>query len=267
MEDVYVNEGETASFLCITNRSNTVIKWSHLKETIFSGIKYELNNDEANGNVSLIIRRAELEDAGSYTVMIGDKTLTAKLFVKEASIQLVKGPEAQTVKEKGTAKFEAKLNKSNKEPIWLRDGIPLQREIGKIEFSSDGPSYNLIIKKCQPQVDDCKITFKIAEIDASADLRVVASEPIFVQNLKDVTVMEGERITLKCESDKDNVKATWKKDNNDLSFHGRIQNIGKKDRHIIEISNAEFSDEGLYSCILGKNTSTANVTVLGNYLE
>ena len=45
LEDVYVNEGETGTFLCVTNRSNAPIKWSHIKETIYSGLKYEMGND------------------------------------------------------------------------------------------------------------------------------------------------------------------------------------------------------------------------------
>ena len=264
LEDVYVNEGETASFQCVTNRSNAVIKWSHIKEPVYSGIKYELTNDEANGKVSLKIHDAEVDDAGSYTVVVGDKTSTAKLHVKEASTKIVSGPESQTVKEKATARFEVKLNKANHEPTWLKNGKPLKREIGKVEFTNDGCLYTLIMKKCLPEVDDCQITFRISEIEADANLKVIPSEPIFVQNLNDVTVMEGEKIVLKCESDKDNVKAKWTRhEGAELVFDSRIKNRGKGEHHSIEILNAEFGDEGIYSCILGKNASTAMVTVLG----
>ena len=210
------------------------------------------------------IHSAETEDAGSYTVTIGDKTSTAKLHVKEAATKLVAGPESLTVKEKAMARFEAKLSKANQEPTWLKNGRALQREIGKVEFSNDGCSYFLVMKKCQPGVDDCKITFRISEIEAHADLKVVPSEPIFVQNLNDVTVMEGERIVLKCESDKDNVKATWKKDHGDVHFDDRCLNKSKRENHVIEINDAKFEDEGIYACVLGKNSSTGTVTVLGN---
>lgn len=263
LEDVYVNEGETGTFKCKASRTNANVKWSHLKEMLYSGIKFETTNDETLGLVSLAIHDAETEDAGSYTVAIGDKLSTAKLYVKEADILVVQGPIDQTVKEKMMAKFEVKLNKANKEPVWLKNGVPLQREIGKTEFSSDGTSYFLTIKKCRPEVDDCEIGFKISEVNVSARLMVIASDPIFLETLKDVRVYEGERVAFRCDSDKENIKDSWKKDSIHVSYDDRVQNKGRSNQHILEISSAKFEDEGAYTCSLGKNSTTANLIVLG----
>ena len=156
-----------------------------------------------------------------------------------------------------------KLNKAGKEPVWLKNGVPLQREIGKTEFSSDGNSYFLTVKKCQPDEDDGKISFKIADVIANAQLKVIASDPVFLENLKDQTVYEGEKVEMRCESDKDNVKASWKKDQVGLDFDDRVLNKTRRNHHIVQIESAKFDDEGAYTCSLGKNATTATLTVLG----
>lgn len=88
-------------------------------------------------------------------------------------------------------------------------------------------------------------------------------EPVeFSIPLKDVDATEGEPVTFECTINKDR-DATWMKDGEEITRERGydIRRIGR--RHLYTIPEVSPEDEGEYSVVFGRQSSTAKLSVEG----
>ncbi|KAM9486744.1 interferon-induced protein 44-like [Clarias gariepinus] len=89
------------------------------------------------------------------------------------------------------------------------------------------------------------------------------TKPEFVTVLADKHVTSGDNIILQCQANTEDVTASWEKDSHTLScVEGKhtVKKIGT--RFVLEILNAQESDEGNYSITLSNSSGSASCSAL-----
>ena len=79
--------------------------------------------------------------------------------------------------------------------------------------------------------------------------------------MQDVTIAKGERATFEIEHTKGDALVRWFKDDKELQFSEHVQLSIDGKRQKLKIYNTELSDAGVYSCQVGKQKSSAKLTV------
>lgn len=80
LKDVSVPEKKQAKFECAINKDVAKVMWFKGSDIITPGNNYEIIDDGKKH--ILIINKCEFDDEGEYTIMVLDKTSTAKLTVE-----------------------------------------------------------------------------------------------------------------------------------------------------------------------------------------
>lgn len=79
--------------------------------------------------------------------------------------------------------------------------------------------------------------------------------------MQDVTIAKGDRATFEIELTKGDALVRWFKDDKELQFSEHVQLSIDGKRQKLKIYNTELSDAGVYSCQVGKQKSSAKLTV------
>lgn len=85
--------------------------------------------------------------------------------------------------------------------------------------------------------------------------------PEIITKLQDVTVARDEKATFEIELTKGDALVRWFKNDKDLQFTEHIQLFIDGKHQTLKIYNSTPEDEGIYSCKVGTQTSTARLTV------
>lgn len=122
---------------------------------------------------SLIIKKAQFEDEGRYTVKIKDSVAesSANLSVEEAPLEFIRPLTDVKLNENQTATFECELNKSGETVRWFRNGEPIEPDGKNVKIESDGKVHRLILKKVDPS-DAAKYSVKTSGPSSNALLYV-----------------------------------------------------------------------------------------------
>lgn len=80
LEDVVVEEGETATFSCQVFPENTEVQWTLNAKPLYQNRKFKI--DPIEDERTLSIRNCEKKDSGPVSVIAGKYQSTADLLVK-----------------------------------------------------------------------------------------------------------------------------------------------------------------------------------------
>lgn len=123
--------------------------------------------------------------------------LTARL------VEFVKPLEDQAIPEGESATFSCELNFDDVTVTWFKKGVKLQKGRG-VQIEADGSCHKITFAECN--VDDMGTVSMSAEnLQAGAELKIIAEDLAIVQGLEDQTVVEGDSVTLVCQLNKSNV--------------------------------------------------------------
>lgn len=91
----------------------------------------------------------------------------------------------------------------------------------------------------------------------------LAPLPTFKEELVNKELQEDSTVLLKCEVSQPDVSATWKKGTQVISPSSKYEIKQEGTTHTLKIYNLKPEDSGKYTCDIGNQKTTANVSVEG----
>ncbi|XP_033111507.1 muscle M-line assembly protein unc-89-like [Anneissia japonica] len=211
IRDVEATEGISTVFECIVKgEPEPDVIW--LKDGIQiedgQGVTMEFGDDDS---CTLIFPSCQQNLAGTYTCKAfndhGDATCSAILTVKDAMIkpEFIEAPTKQVVEEGSQASITVTVVGAPVPSVfWLKDGHNID-ELREDQYSHviDGDTHTLNISEVS--VEDhstvtCQAVNKagVSKVDIQLEVKEILSAPVFIQELKSVSVDESSSHTFKC---------------------------------------------------------------------
>uniref|UniRef100_W5M1J2 Immunoglobulin superfamily member 22 n=1 Tax=Lepisosteus oculatus TaxID=7918 RepID=W5M1J2_LEPOC len=234
--------------------------------TQYSLGKYELK--QMGTKYQLFISSVTLKDSGTYKLVVGDKTLTAKLSVIDEPLKFLTELKPIRVNERQTAVFEVRLSKKSDLPlVWKVRGKEVKRdEKFDVSVSADGLTYTLKIKDVRPS-DIGEYSMSIGDMTASTQLFINRIPIKFVSHLKNVRVKEKSKARLECELSSKDVFVKWLKDGREITHNPQYTFIREGKRAELIIDDCDLADSGEYAIVATQENdaqeyvSSSNLTV------
>ncbi|CDQ62005.1 unnamed protein product [Oncorhynchus mykiss] len=250
LEDVEAKEKDTmATFECETNEPFVKVKWLKNNSEIFSGDKYRMHSDRKVHFLSVLIINMK-DDADYSCVVVEDDHIrtTARLNVEGASLSIVKRLENIEVPETYSGEFEVELSREDAEGTWYFNDKEITPS-SKYVTSSRRGRHTLSVKDIKKE-DQGKYTFKIADMQTSASLKMKLRPVTLMQPLTDLTICEGDIAQLEVRFSQENVEGTWMKNGQAISATDRIHIVIDKQVHKLLVENVSRDDAATYSFVV-----------------
>ncbi|XP_063149067.1 immunoglobulin superfamily member 22 [Candoia aspera] len=270
LEDVSAKVDSTAIFDCILELKDANMKLTWLKGEETLNFHHSLQKyiaKQIGTKFLLYIFNVTECDIGAYSLIIGDKQLSANLLVIDEPLQFLTELQPMKVNERQTAVLEIRLSKKVSNFVWKLNGKELKRD-DKYEIitSEDGLTHTLKIKDVRLS-DMGKVSFEAGGLVTETELLIQRTPIKFVRNLKNVRVKEKGKACLECELTSKNVTLKWMKNGKviERSQKYTMNHEGKMAELIID--DAELSDSGEYMVVAMQESdpteyySNCNVTV------
>ncbi|KAJ8249398.1 hypothetical protein GJAV_G00234370 [Gymnothorax javanicus] len=237
------------------NQKMSWIKGTELLRIQYSMGKYELK--QMGTKYMLHVNNVDMEDMGTYTLQVGDKTTSAKLKVIDEPLKFVSDLKPMTVTERQTAVFEVRLSKkTDLPPVWKFKGKELKRD-DKMDVivSEDGLTYTLKIKDVRPS-DTGDYSLSLGDLTATAPLCIERIPIKFVSHLKNCRVKERGKARLECEMSSKDVHIRWLKDGRDITNNPRYIFMREGKRAEVIIDDCDLSDSGEFAIVCTQDNDT-----------
>uniref|UniRef100_A0A1I7S955 Muscle M-line assembly protein unc-89 n=1 Tax=Bursaphelenchus xylophilus TaxID=6326 RepID=A0A1I7S955_BURXY len=265
LENVDVAEHETAELkVQVTGKPEPQVTWLKDNTPINIDNQHLIKRDGAQGEHSLTIKDARLEDAGKYSCQAvnkaGQAETTANFGVQEEveAPKFVEGLKPVEIKEAETAKFDVVVaGKPEPQVQWFKDGHPVQLDgTHLISSQSAGGKHSLTIKDARNEdagVYTAKAVNKAGSDESKANLGVIedVEAPEFIKPLEDLEVKPADSVKLEVKVvGKPEPEIAWTKDGVPINIDDKHV-ISKKEAdgsHSLIINEATIEDAGTYSC-------------------
>ncbi|XP_066483113.1 obscurin isoform X12 [Tiliqua scincoides] len=251
--------GGTARLRCEVTVPKAVVEWQKDGVVLSSGSKYVMKQEGLSRELRIL--NLEPKDSGEYSCVTGDQSTSATLTVKGLDITIIRGLKNAEVFEEEDVTFECKVSHDNAMDVeWkLQDASLQSNEMNEISIEK-GRVHTLTLRKVTQQ-DSGTVTFRIGPYTSTAQLKVKAPLPTFKEELVNKELQEDSTALLKCEVSQLNVSATWKKGTQVISPSSKYEIKQEGTTHTLKIYNLKPEDSGKYTCDIGNQKTTANVSV------
>ncbi|KAM4861683.1 obscurin [Thomomys bottae] len=246
LADLKAEEKGTAVFTCKTEYPASVVTWRKGLMQLRASGKHILSQEGLT--LKLTIKALEKADSDTYTCDIGQAQSQARLLVQGQKILITEDLEDTDVQEGSAATFCCRVSPADYGPVhWFLDKTPLHaNELNEIEVRPGG--YHVLTLRQLALKDSGTIHFEAGDQRTSATLRVTEKPNIFSQPLTDVTVTEGEDLTLVCETTTLESPVCWTKDGKTIRSSARCQMSYEGCRAQLVITGTTLQDGGRYKC-------------------
>jgi len=268
-----VDEGDDHVFRVEVSAPVRDVKWYKNGAEISPGTHFTLK-DVGPKEYELAIREAQLEDGANYKVVLANKggscDSSAQLTVtKPADLKLLKGLEDVEVDEGQPLELKCRIDGRPSSVKWYKNGKAVVDDKDariQLRANPDSGDYSLYIPDARP--DDAaayKVVFtsKKGELQSAANARVKpkskATPANFLTPLEDVTVQEGEIITLKCQvGGEPQPELKWYRNGVELKPDDRIAiRLALDGNATLRIRDSKKSDAGEFSVTAINEAGTA----------
>jgi hypothetical protein len=250
-------ENKTITFECET--SHTVYtKWYHNSKEL-SGMDHRVIVEEGRTH-KLFIKNAKFSDIGNYVCTVKDQATETVLTVTEAKPDFVRKLQDVEVNEEEIAILETEITSETADVTWYKDGVQIFPDNSRIEYIKNRKIRQLLIKEVTVD-DEGEYICVLADQECSAELIVIELPPEIITNMEDLTIAEGEKATFEIELTKGDAFLRWYKNGKEIKFsdHVQLRIDGKVQK--LKIYDAVLEDAGEYSCLVGDQISSAQLTV------
>ncbi|CAD6189828.1 unnamed protein product [Caenorhabditis auriculariae] len=255
------------------------VQWFKDGKPVAEDSNHEIKKDAATGKHSLVIKQANLADAGNYTAKAvnpaGQVESSAEAEVTQALEKptFVKELVSTEVKYNETATLSVSV-KGVPEPTvqWLKDGAPVSVDGSHVISKSEGSgSYSITINSARLEDSgkySCKAVNTAGEATTQANFAVVRDlqAPEFTEKLHSFKVKESETANFKVTVvGVPEPEVKWFKDDAPLNIdnsHVVAKEEGSGSYSLV-IKETTTSDVGVYSCkatnMAGEATTTSSI--------
>ncbi|XP_060119212.1 immunoglobulin superfamily member 22 isoform X2 [Heteronotia binoei] len=252
LEDVSVKVDATAIFDTILELKDPNTKLIWLKGDEPLRIQYSLgkyDTKQMGTKYMLYITNVNESDMGTYNVLVGDKTLSARLKVIDEPLKFLADLQPLKITERQTAVFEIRLSKKVPNFTWKFNGKELKRD-DKYEIisSEDGLTHTLKIKDVRPS-DMGEISAEAGELVTKTELIIQRTPIKFVRNLKNVRVKEKSKACLDCELTAKDVTLKWMKNGRVIERSSKYTMTHEGKTAELIIDDTELNDSGEYMVV------------------
>ncbi|XP_073912202.1 obscurin isoform X22 [Castor canadensis] len=246
LADLQAEEKGTAVFMCKTEHQATTVTWRKGLMELPASRKHTPSQEGLT--LRLTISTLERADSDTYSCDIGQAQCQARLLVHGQRVLITEDLEDTDVQEGSSATFCCRVSPADYEPVhWFLDKTPLHaNELNEIEAQPGG--YHVLTLRQLSLKDSGTIYFEAGDQRTSAALRVTEKPSIFSQPLTDVTVTEGEDLTLICETTSLDSPVHWTKDGKTLRSSARCKLSYEGCWAQLVINGATLQDGGRYKC-------------------
>lgn len=164
------------------------------------------------------------------------------------------------ITERETAILEVEVTSDTADVSWQKDGEKIEELPDKFVIEKKGNLRKLLIRNTSVH-DEGEYTCSLDEQECSSEVTVVELPPEIITKMNDQTIAKGEKATFEIELTKGDALVRWFKDDKELQFSEHVQLFIDGKRQKLKIYNSESSDAGIYSCQVGKQKSSARLTV------
>lgn len=217
-------------------------------------------------NVELIIKKADaLKDSGNYKCVasspLGKVSHGARVIVEVEDVVFTKQlKKTISIQESQTLILECETSHYTTTK-WFYNDKELTGMDHRIVVQED-KVHKLIIKDTTTK-DAGKYKCTIKKHETSSTVEVIEKIPQFVKTVQDFEVNEMETTILEVEITSDTADVTWIKDNKPIKEElNKVIFIKEGKVRKLTIYSSTVSDEGEYTCQLGDEACTAEVTVI-----
>ncbi|XP_046522205.1 obscurin isoform X1 [Equus quagga] len=259
LEDVEVREGSSATFCCrISPADYGPVHWFLDKTPLQAN---ELNDIEAQpgGYHVLTLRQLTLKDSGTVHFEAGDQRASAALRITEKPSAFSQELVDASVTEGEDLTLVCETVTPDSPVCWTKDGKVL-RSSARCRLTYEGRQAQLVITGATLQ-DGGRYKCEAGGAWSSSIVRVHARPVRFREGLKDVEVLEGGAVTLRCTLSSVAAPVEWRRGDEVLRSGGKFTLRQEGTMLELVVRDLRPQDSGQYSCCFGDQTTTAVLTV------
>ncbi|KAK1879151.1 Obscurin, partial [Dissostichus eleginoides] len=258
--DVFV--GEWATFSCqLSGRAPHKVQWwldgTLLENSPFSEIGL------SPGNIhTLTLKNLATDDSGTVAFEAGSLTSTAKLLVKDPTVEVVSELEDIRVLENQPAEFICQFSRPVK-PQWRKDGQPLQPDGRRVVVEQDWNVARLYISHVSAE-DRGTYSCEAEGTCAVASLFVEGKPIDIVQGLENVETFDGGEVLLECALSRPESKdCHWFLDGKPVkeSPNAEIVTFESGRRHLLLLKELRVTDSCTVTFKVGTASTSAQLSV------
>ncbi|XP_070774234.1 obscurin [Enoplosus armatus] len=264
--DVFV--GEWATFSCqLSGRAPERVQWwldgTLLENSRFSDIGL------SQGHIhTLTLKNLATDDSGTVTFKAGSLTSTAKLLVKDPSVEVVSEMEDLRVVENQPAEFICQYSRPVKAQ-WKKDGQPLQPDGRRVVVEQDWNVARLYISHVFAE-DRGTYSCEAEGTCVVASLHVEVKSIDIVQGLENVETFDGGEALFECAiSRPENKDCRWLLDGKPVkeSPNAEIVSFENGRRHLLLLKELHIKDSCTVTFKAGTASTSAQLSVKGWQLD
>ncbi|KAK5860093.1 hypothetical protein PBY51_021594 [Eleginops maclovinus] len=258
--DVFV--GEWATFSCqLSGRAPDKVQWwldgTLLENSAFSEIGL------SQGNIhTLTLKNLATDDSGTVAFETGSLTSTAKLLVKDPTVEVVSELEDIRVLENQPAEFICQFSRPVKAQ-WKKDGQPLQPDGRRVVVEQDWNVARLYISHVSAE-DRGTYSCEAKGTCAVASLFVEGKPIDIVQGLENVETFDGGEVLLECALSRPESKDFhWFLDGKPVkeSRNAEIVTFESGRRHLLLLKELRVTDSCTVTFKAGTASTSAQLSV------
>ncbi|XP_044224156.1 obscurin isoform X16 [Thunnus albacares] len=264
--DVFV--GEWATFSCqLSGRAPGKVQWwldGNLLENSPSS-EIELNQNFIH---TLTLKNLATDDSGTVTFKAGNLTSTAKLLVKDPTVEVVSDMEDLQVVENQPAEFICQFSRPVKAQ-WKKDGQPLQPDGRRVVVEQDWNVARLYISRVSAE-DRGTYSCEAEGTFVVAALHVEAKPIEIVQGLENMETFDGGETLFECALSRPESKdCCWLLDGKPVkeSPNAEIVSFESGRRHLLLLKELRVKDSCTVTFRAGTASTSAQLSVKGWQLE
>ncbi|XP_067109219.1 obscurin [Osmerus mordax] len=264
--DVFM--GEWATFSCqLSGRAAGEVQWwldgTLLEHNPFSEIGLSLGHVH-----TLTLKMLEPDDSGTVTFKAGSLVSTAKLLVKDPTVEVVSEMEDLLVLEEQPAEFICQYSRPVKAQ-WRKDGRPLQPDGQRVVVEQDWNVARLFISRVSAE-DRGTYSCEAEGTCVVASLEVEAKPIDIVQGLENLDTIDGGEALFECALSRPETKdCRWLLNGKPVkeSPNAEIVAFESGRRHLLLLKELRVGDSCTVAFQAGSASTSAQLSVKGWQLD
>ncbi|XP_070829419.1 obscurin [Chaetodon trifascialis] len=264
--DVFV--GEWATFSCqLSGRALGKVQW-WLDGTLLENSPFSETGLSQDHIHTLTLKNLATDDSGTVTFKAGNLTSTAKLLVKDPTVEVVSEMEDLRVVEKQPAEFICQYSRPVKAQ-WKKDGQLLQPDGRRVVVEQDWNVARLYIS-CVSAEDRGTYSCEAEGTCVVASLYVEAKPIDIVQGLENVETFDGGEALFECAlSRPESKECRWLLDGKPVkeSPNAEIVSFESGRRHLLLLKELHIKDSCTVTFKAGTASTSAQLSVKGWQLD